>query len=159
MYGKIVSLFSKKKIMQKQNYNNHRMYYIPHHFVYLPLLVILLIFGLFRIFNDEKNRLVWVLFSILIFLILYLAVMLRQHYALGLQNRTIRLEFRQRYFEIFKIRSEQAEQHLSFGQIAALRFADDEEFAILLEKALKDNWSADKIKKNIRNWKPDHNRV
>lgn len=145
--------------MQKQNYHHYKMYYTPHHFVYLPLLAILLIFGLFSIFNDESHRLVWILFSILVFLILYLAIMVRQHYALGLQDRIVRLEFRERYFELFQMRSEQAEQRLSFAQIAALRFADDEEFRISLEKTLKENWSANKIKKSIRNWKPDHNRI
>ena len=85
--------------------------------------------------------------------------MLRQHYALGNQNRIIRLEFKQRYFEIFGKRSDEIEEKLNFGQIAALRFAYDDEFKILLEKALKDNISGDAIKKSIKKWKPDFHRV
>ena len=145
--------------MKTQNYSNHRKYYPPHHFVLLPLLMILLIIGVVKSFNDVANQLSWILFSIVVFLLLYLAVMLRQHYALGNQNRIIRLEFKQRYFEIFGKRSDEIEEKLNFGQIAALRFAYDDEFKILLEKALKDNISGDALKRSIKKWKPDFHRV
>lgn len=145
--------------MKTQNYQNHSRYYAPHHFVYLPLLIILEGFGIFKIFNDEEHQLLWILFSVVIFLIFYLAIMLRQHYALVLQNRMVRLEFKQRYFEIFNLRSDLVEEKLSFSQIAALRFAYDDEFKILLEKALKENISGNEIKKSIKKWRADENRV
>ncbi|WP_312076464.1 DUF6526 family protein [Chryseobacterium sp.] len=145
--------------MTTQNYQNHRKFYAPHHFVYLPLLIILEIFGIFKIFEDKENQLVWILFSVVIFLILYLAIMVRQHYSLGLQNRIVRLEFKQRYFEIFNLRSDKVEEKLKFSQIAALRFAYDDEFKILLEKALKENISGDEIKKSITKWRADENRI
>lgn len=145
--------------METQNYNNHRKFYPPHHFIYLPLLGILQVFGITKIFSDEIHQLNWILFSVVIFLLLYLAVMVRQHYALGNQNRIIRLEFKQRYFEIYKERSDDVVEKLNFGQIAALRFAYDDEFKILLEKALKENISGEEIKKSISRWKPDHHRV
>lgn len=145
--------------MESQNYKNHRKFYAPHHFVFLPLLIILEGIGIYKIFKDQQNELIWILFSIVIFLIFYLAIMLRQHYALGLQNRIVRLEFRQRYFEIFGLRSDNVEENLTFGQIAALRFAYDDEFKVFLEKALKENMTADQIKKSIQNWRADHNRV
>lgn len=145
--------------MNTQNYGNHRKFYAPHHFVFIPLLIILEGTGIYKIFNDTENQLIWTLFSVLIFLVFYLAIMVRQHYALGLQNRMVRLEFRQRYFEIFNLRSDQAEEKLNFSQIAALRFAYDDEFKILLEKALKENISGDEIKKSITNWRGDYLRV
>lgn len=145
--------------MQTQNYSNHRKFYPPHHFIYLPLLGILQVWGIVKIFTDEVHQLIWILFSILIFLLIYLAFMVRQHYALGNQNRIIRLEFKQRYFEIFNKRSDEVAEKLSFGQLAALRFAYDDEFKVLLEKALNENISGDEIKKSIKNWKPDHHRV
>ena len=145
--------------MKKQNYSNHRKFYPPHHFIYLPLLLILEIFGIYKIFNDNDNNLIWALFSVVIFLLLYLAIMLRQHYALGIQNRLIRLEFKQRYFEIFNKRSDNIGEKLNFGQIAALRFAYDDEFKELLEKAVSENISGDEIKKSIKNWNPDYHRI
>lgn len=145
--------------MESQNYKNHRKFYAPHHFVFLPLLFVLEGTGIYKVFNDEQNQLSWILFSVVIFLIFYLAIMLRQHYALSLQNRIVRLEFRQRYFEIFGFRSDEVEEKLKFGQIAALRFAYDDEFKIYLEKALKENMKGDEIKKSIKKWRPDHQRV
>ncbi|AZI32252.1 DUF6526 family protein [Kaistella carnis] len=145
--------------MKIQNYDNHKKFYAPHHFIYLPLLAILQIIGIWKIFSDEVNQLSWILFSTVIFLIIYLALMVRQHYALGNQDRIVRLEFKQRYFEIFGKRSDEVENQLNFGQISALRFAYDEEFKILIEKALNEKISGDEIKKSITKWRPDHHRI
>ncbi|WP_263602581.1 DUF6526 family protein [Chryseobacterium sp. PET-29] len=145
--------------MESQNYKNHVRFYAPHHFVFLPLLIILEGIGIYKIFSDEQNQLSWILFSLIVFLIFYLAIMIRQHYALVLQNRIVRLEFRQRYFEIFGLRSDDVEEKLTFGQIAALRFAYDDEFKIFLEKALKEKIKGNEIKKSITKWRPDHQRV
>lgn len=145
--------------MKTQNYQNHRQFYAPHHFVLLPLLIILEGFGIYKICSDTNNLLIWILFSVLLFLIFYLAFMTRQHYAVGLQNRIVKLEFRQRYFEIFNKRSDEVCEKLSFRQIAALRFAYDDEFKELLYKALKENISGDEIKKSIKKWRPDNERI
>lgn len=145
--------------MESQNYKNHRKFYAPHHFVFLPLLIILEGIGIYKVFKDEQNQLSWILFSVIIFLIFYLAIMVRQHYALGLQNRIVRLEFRQRYFEIFGLRSDEVEDKLTFSQIAALRFAYDDEFKVFLEKALKEKMTGDQIKRSITKWRADHHRV
>ncbi|MGZ5210520.1 MAG: DUF6526 family protein, partial [Kaistella sp.] len=114
---------------------------------------------IWKIFNDRSNELTWLLFSVIIFLIIFLALMLRQHYALGNQNRIICLEFKQRYFELFGKRSDEAAERLTFDQIAALRFAYDDEFKTLLEQTLSINLSGDEIKKAITNWRPDLQRV
>lgn len=145
--------------MNEQNYKNHRKFYPPHHFIYLPLLILLEIYGIYKIWDDAEHQLTWILFSIVIFLLFYLAVMLRQHYALGLQNRMVRIEFKQRYFEIFGQRSDEVADQLRFDQIAALRFAYDDEFRDLLHKALHENISGDVIKQSIKKWRPDHQRV
>ena len=145
--------------MGKQNYKNHRKFYPPHHFIYLPLLLILEGIGMYNIWNDSENKMSWILFSIVIFLLFYLAIMIRQHYALGLQNRLVRLEFKQRYFELFGQRSDEVESKLGFDQIAALRFAYDDEFKELLYQALNENISGDQIKRSIKNWRPDNHRI
>jgi len=145
--------------METQNYTNHRKYYPPHHFIFLPLLFFLEIFGIYKVFKDSEHELLWILFSVILFLILYLAIMVRQHYALGLQNRLVRLEFKQRYFELFSKRSDEVEEKLNFSQIAALRFAYDDEFKELLYKALHENISGDEIKKSIKKWRADRNRI
>ncbi|MEP6616791.1 MAG: DUF6526 family protein [Ginsengibacter sp.] len=145
--------------METQNYSNYKKYYIPHHFIFLPLTVFLTTLGIWEAYSNAEHRLEWQMFSILSFCLLYLAVMLRQHYALGNQDRIVRLEFRLRYFELFGESSGQVEEKLSFDQIAAFRFADQDEFKKLLEKALNENFSASQIKKSIKNWKADHMRL
>ena len=145
--------------METQNYANHKRYYAPHHFIFLPLLGVLQVFGIWKIYNDDSNALTWLLFSVIIFLILYLAIMLRQHYALGNQNRLIRLELKQRYFELFGKRSDEVAEQLTFDQIAALRFAYDDEFKLLLAETLSKNISGDEIKKAVTKWRPDLQRV
>ena len=145
--------------MKTQNYSNHKRYYVPHHFIFLPILAGLQILGVLKYFTDKGNALIWLLFSVIIFLIIYLTVMVRQHYALENQNRIIRLEFQQRYFEIFAERSDQVIEQLRFSQIAALRFAYDEEFKAILAQALNKDISGDEIKKSIKDWRPDYHRV
>lgn len=145
--------------MATQNYQNHRKFYAPHHFIYLPLLLILGGYSVYKIFNDEAHSLEWKMFGTVIFLLFYLAIMLRQHYALGNQDRIVRLEFRQRYFELYGQRSDPVEEKLDFGQISALRFAYDDEFKVLLDKALNENLKGDDIKKQIKRWRPDNHRV
>jgi len=145
--------------MKEQNYSNYKRYYIPHHFIFLPLLGILLVTGIVKGFTDLQHQLEWILFTVVIFCILYLSLMLRQHYALGNQDRIVRLEFRLRYFEIFGKTAEAAEKKLSFSQIAALRFADQNEFVHLINLALNKGLSADEIKRSIKDWQPDNARV
>ncbi|KQR93263.1 hypothetical protein ASG01_08680 [Chryseobacterium sp. Leaf180] len=145
--------------MNAQNYKNHRKFYAPHHFIYLPALLVLFGYGIYKRSADEENELLWTLFSGIIFLILYLAIMVRQHYALVLQDRMVVIEFRQRYFELFGKRSDDIVSQLNFSQIAALRFAYDDEFKTLIERALNENISGDEIKKSITNWRPDLSRV
>ena len=145
--------------MKEQNYSNHRKYYIPHHFIFLPLLAILFLIGARNSYVSKEVSLPWLLFTIVIFCILYLAIMVRQHYALGNQDRIVKLEFRLRYFELYSQHAKPVEDKLSFKQIAALRFAGDDEFVILLNRALKENLKPSDIKKAINNWRPDNNRV
>lgn len=143
----------------KQDYSNHVKYYLLHHFIFLPVMFVLIVIGIVNGCISENNKLAWWLFAILSFCILLLAVMLRQHYALGNQNRIVRLEFRLRYFELFGKSSKAVEEKITFGQIAALRFADDEEFKVLLDRTIKENLNPKVIKQAIQSWQGDYMRV
>ena len=145
--------------MKKQDYKNHVKYYPPHHFVLLPLLMIAIIISVYNIFHSPFQQVFYIWITIVLVFIFYVAVMLRQHYALDNQNRIVRLEMRLRYFQLTGKRFEPLEQQLSFGQIAALRFASDEELLPLTERTLKENLSAKQIKQSITNWQGDYMRV
>jgi hypothetical protein len=64
-----------------------------------------------------------------------------------------------RYYALTQQRLELLEDKLSFGQIAALRFASDEELPALVKRTVSENLSPGDIKKSIKNWLPDHMRV
>ena len=85
--------------------------------------------------------------------------MTRQHYALTLQNRVVRMEMRLRYFELTGLRLEPLEEQLTTGQLAALRFASDEELPDLMQRAMNEKLTPKQIKMSIRKWIPDYMRV
>lgn len=145
--------------MAVQNLSNHVRYYAPHHFIFYPVILLLEACAVYQVFNDPALKMVWVFIALLILLIGWLAYMLRQHYALTLQNRLVVLEMRHRYFVLTGKNFEPLEQQLSFSQIAALRFAPDEELPALIKKALEEGLPALKIKQQIVNWKADSMRV
>lgn len=142
-----------------QSYSNHIRYYPPHHFVFYPFIGAAIAFSAYRAWEHPEQRAVWAAIAVLFFTCGWVAFMLRQHYALMVQNRVVRLETRLRYFEITGNRFDNIEAKLSFGQIAALRFASDEEFLPLLERTLAESLQSDDIKKQIKRWIPDHMRV
>ena len=51
------------------------------------------------------------------------------------------------------------DNRLSISQIIALRFASDEEFVALAQKAVSENLSNKQIKQEIKNWRGDYYRV
>jgi hypothetical protein len=144
---------------QPQNYSNHIRFYPPHHFVFYPLMLVVILFGVWQIINDEGNRMLWVFVTLLSAVIVWLAWMLRQHYALTLQNRLVLLELRYRYFTVTGKHLEEFESQLTEGQLFALRFAPDDEIEALAERAVKENLSPNTIKKSIKHWRPDNRRV
>ncbi len=143
--------------MKKQDYSNHVQYYTPHHFIFYPLCLALLIIGIRGIYRHSSLE--WIIITSLVVLLTWLSFMLRQHYALTCQNRIVRLELRFRYFVLTGERLDLLEDRLSFGQLAALRFASDEELPALVKRALAEGLSPDTIKRAIKNWLPDTMRV
>jgi len=145
--------------MENQNYKNHVRYYAPHHFVFYPVLMVMIGLSSYYAFKRTDESLLWMFIVFLFFMVGWLSFMLRQHYALNNQNRIVRLEMRFRYFVLTNERLEMLEDRLSFGQISALRFASDEELPALVNRTMVENLSPDAIKKSIINWNPDHMRV
>lgn len=144
--------------MKKQSFKNHIRYYTPHHFIYYPIIMTLLAFSVYFVFTSE-DQLIWTFISAIFIALFFLAFMMRQHYALTLQNRIVRLELRYRYFSLTGKRLENFEHRLNDDQLFALRFAPDEELKELIERTLFQNLSGTEIKKAIQHWKGDYYRV
>jgi hypothetical protein len=64
-----------------------------------------------------------------------------------------------RYFVLTNKRFEEYEDKLTFGQIAALRFASDQELLDLLRRTVQENLAPVEIKKAVKNWQADLMRV
>jgi hypothetical protein len=77
-------------------------------------------------------------------------------YALKAQDRAIRAEESLRYFILT---GKAIDTRLRMGQIVALRFASDNEFVALAEKAATEGLSGKQIKQLIQNWKADYRRI
>lgn len=145
--------------MKQQSYRNHVRFYIPHHFLFYPLILGLLVFCVRGVLGYAPQSGEWIAITATVVLLIWLSLMLRQHYALNNQNRIVRLELRFRYYVLTGKRLDVLEKQLSFGQLAALRFASDAELPGLVDRALKEDLKPDEIKRSIRQWEPDHMRV
>lgn len=144
--------------MAEQSYKNHIRFYTPHHFVFYPVMLVLIAASAYFACTED-NYIVWSFIAAAFVSITMLSFMMRQHYALTLQNRIVLLELRYRFFATTGERLEMYEGMLSEGQLFALRFAQDDQLLFLIKKAINEELSADAIKRSIENWKPDHRRV
>ncbi|WP_379969601.1 DUF6526 family protein [Epilithonimonas sp. UC225_85] len=149
--------------MSHQNLKNYRKYYPLHHFVVYPVSLILLIFSLYRLWKNinvnQEFVYIWTAISFASALIILISYMLRQHYAVGLQDRIIINEFKLRYFTLTGTRFESLPYLFSDSQLFALRFSQDEDLIGLITQTIQNEWPASKIKENIKNWKADDRRV
>ena len=151
-------MFSKKN-MKKQDYSNHRKSYPLHHFIFYPLLGASIFWTLSNIRKEPDNSTLWLGLTIVLLFIGLLSFMVRQHYGLKNQDRIARLELRLRYYQLTHKRLEELENKLSMKQLLALRFASDEELPMLIQKTIERNISPDEIKRSIKNWLPDYDRL
>ncbi|MDF2157762.1 DUF6526 family protein [Algoriphagus sp. CAU 1675] len=143
--------------MKTQNFKNHARYYVLHHYIIFPLSLSYFILTLSKL--DFSESLSENLLSIILAVLLILFPFLARIYALKNQNRIIRLEMRQRYFELSGKSFSEIESKLKLGQIIALRFAPDEELLDLIKQAQAEELSSKEIKSRIKNWKGDFHRV
>ncbi len=144
--------------MQAQNITNH-IRKVPKAF-YLAVLLALFVMVVALLFSCSyttalRGLLVPVLFSCLAVGIMLVAYFARA-FALKAQDRAIRAEENLR---CFVISGKLLNSKLSISQIIALRFASDEEFIDLSQKAVSENLSNQQIKESIKNWRADHYRV
>ncbi len=144
--------------MQEQNFANHGRVVKGFHFVLGPLLIAGLITALINIYFQWRahyDMLNSILIALLFICCLLLALFTRQ-FALKAQDRAIRAE---ENFRHYLLTHKALNYKLTLKQIIALRFAPDDEFIILADRAAKENLSPAEIKKEIKIWKPDHHRA
>lgn len=139
------------------------MLYAWHHFVLLPALLITAFYSIRRYATvageDTEISRLWFTLMLLAVVSLGVLILLRQHYALRLQDRLIRLEVRQQYFEATGQSLRPLESQLQLSQILALRFAGDAELPALVQAAIKEQLSSQDIQARIQQFTFDTMRV
>jgi hypothetical protein len=144
--------------MENQNYKTHVRMDPLYHYVLTVLLLATLIVSIINMvssLNAEENVMQSVLLLLITVAIIIIAILVRL-YPLKSQDRAIRAEENLRHFVLT---GKLLDSKLSNSQIIALRFADEDEFPILCERAVKGNLNSKEIKEAIVNWKADNNRV
>ena len=142
--------------MKNQDINNHaRIVFGYHRLGYVALLLAIAgsVYNLFQ--SPSEGRLAAGLICLNTFILLIVAAYARL-FPLKAQDRAIRAEENLRYYVLT---GKLLPNELRIAQIIALRFAPDEEFTALVDRAIKENLKAREIKQAIVNWKADHHRV
>ena len=139
--------------MESQNFKNHTRWVPGFHFVMSTLCLIVLILSTINLFRGFS--ILSVMFFI-ISIVLFMSFWFMRSFSTKVQDRAIRAEENLRYFTMT---GKLLNKDLKMSQIIALRFADDDEFVELTDKAVKENLSNTDIKKLVQNWRADHHRA
>jgi Family of unknown function (DUF6526) len=139
--------------MQDQNFKNHARLVPEFHFLMLGITVTVIILSVINLFFGITLSSVMFFLLGISSLIGFLKI---RRFPLTVQDRAIRAEENLRYFTLT---GKLFDSRLTINQIVALRFASNEEFVALTERAINENMSNKEIKKAIQNWKSDHHRI
>lgn len=142
--------------MKQQNYKNHSKFVIGYHIVTF-LAILAFLGGAIRNLWNSSDDYIYPssLLVLLAFILLFMFYFIRS-FALKAQDRAIRAEEKLRYFILT---GKSISNKITTRQFVGLRFAPDDEFPALAEKAAMENLSENNIKKAINNWKADDYRA
>lgn len=146
--------------METQNFQNHRKFRIltPNQYIIYGSVIslnLLAIANLCHAMMVNGGR-IYALLFFLAGLGLLSVYFFTRFLTIKLQDRTIRAEENLRHFVLT---GKLLDKNLKINQIVALRFAPDEEFVGLAERAVKENLGGSDIKKAVKNWRADNNRI
>ena len=142
--------------MKHQDYKSHTRWVLGYHVITFLAILALLIGSIINLFHSTEENLYSASLIVLVSVIFFFIFFFVRSFALKAQDRAIRAEEKFRYYILT---GKTLDEKLDTRQIIGLRFASDEEFAELAEKAVKENLSEKEIKLQIKNWKPDFYRV
>ncbi len=140
-----------------QSAANHAKMVPAYHYLAVPLILAATVILGSRAFNDfGAGSLALVALSVGTFIGVFYA----RVFALGVQDRVIRLEERLRMERVLPDDLKPRIHELTTSQLIGLRFAPDEELAELTRRVLDGELSERKAIKNaVKNWRPDHQRI
>jgi hypothetical protein len=152
--------------MSDQNFSNHGRIVPAFHFVLLPILALNLIFSAiitYKLIASAEISLLFRisgLFLLLVAVALLVMAVLARLFALGVQDRVIRLEERLRCERLLPPDLQSRISEFTVNQLVGLRFASDAELPALARKVLDEKLNDRKsIKQLVQNWRPDYQRI
>ena len=140
-----------------QNFKNHAKMVPAYHYWMTPMLVLPSLYLGYRVVVDFSFAdLVTFIFSVGVVFAAFFA----RWFALGVQDRVIRLEERMRMEKLLPEDLKHRIPEVTTEQMIALRFASDEELTGLVFTALSEGISDRKtLKQAIKNWRADNQRI
>ncbi|HCE02115.1 MAG TPA: hypothetical protein DEQ98_02645 [Acidobacteria bacterium] len=142
---------------QEQNFANHARFVPPYHYVAFP---ILLVNVLYRLYWLSGGLTFDAILDVLVGVALIIVALFARVFALGAQDRVIRLEMRLRMRELLPDDLQGRINDFTPTQMVGLRFASDAELPALARKVLDENIvKATPIKQAVKDWQPDLHRV
>ncbi|MDP4262340.1 MAG: DUF6526 family protein [Bacteroidota bacterium] len=142
--------------MSGQNYKNHSRYIFQWHILTGAAVIAVVIGSIINVVNSAKENIYSASLLVAVSLILASIFWYSRQFALRAQDRAIRAE---ENFRHFILTGKPLDKQLRMGQIIALRFASDEEFPLLAQKAVNEGLNGREIKKAIKSWRPDYHRA
>jgi hypothetical protein len=137
---------------------DHHSKYVPrYHYWTFGLLLVNLIWTIVQLLRAPT---VGGIIQVGLVVAIILAAFYARVFALGVQDRVIRLEERMRLAELLPADLRPRIGELRTGQLVALRFASDAELPELVRQVLTEQIRDKKsIKQLIRTWRPDYARI
>lgn len=147
--------------VRPQSYDNHVVIPRLHVAQLLALLVVVVLGAVGLTAANPATQVRWLGAALLIQAITSLTMVVKaRFYALTLQDRLIRLEMQVRLEKVLPDDLKPCIPQLVLPQLIGLRFASDEELPELVRRVVDEKIGhSDPIKRLIRNWRPDYNRV
>lgn len=140
--------------MQQQNATKHSHYVPGFHMVTFGVILATLIVSIVMVVSSGIS--LGTVFALLASIGMGLLFFYTRQFATGNQDRIIRIE---ENFRHHRLTGKVLDSRLTRAQVIALRFAADDEFAILAARAAAENLDSAAIKQAIQQWRADHHRV
>ena len=140
--------------MQEQNFKKHARFVPGFHFLTAGIIFVALIIALVLLVSTGFS--LSSVFDFLVVLSLGLLFAFVRQFSTGNQDRIIRAE---ENFRSYRLTGKSLDERLTRSQVIALRFAGDEEYPDLSERAIQENMKPSDIKKAVQQWRADHYRV
>ena len=139
-----------------QHYSNHTRYVPLWHFFTSIIILAILGGSVVNLLHADAATHYSAALLLLVAIVLVMLFVYARLFALKAQDRAIRAEENLRHFVLT---GKLLDKKMRTSQVIALRFASDEEFVALAQKAAAENMPPKQIKKAVKQWKADYHRV